>query len=300
LSGINLSRSGTFLPDFSLFLTTVVWGLSFTVLKVILGNEVSPIMFVFLRFTLASAFLFPLCRKRLLHIGSEGIKAGLFLGLLLFAGFMTQTLGISHTTASKSAFITGLSSVFVPVFLLMHRRKLPEPPTLAALALAMLGMFLLTGPAGGSFTIGDLLTLLCAVAFGAQIYVMGNVTRKHDALALTMIEMVSTAALAAMILPFEPVRFHLSIPTVMTILFMALVATAGPLTVQTWAQKRTSAARAGLIYCSEPVFAYIFASVLLGEHFNFVQKVGGAVIILAVLSSEVIPLFLEKARIRRA
>ena len=285
-----------YLPDISLFLSTVVWGLSFTIMKAILGEQISPYLFVFLRFSISAVLLFPFCKKGIRSIGKDGVAYGFFLGFLIFAGFITQAVGITYTTASKSAFITGLSSVFVPFFLLFHRRKLPEPVVIGAIMLAIFGMYLLTGPAGGILNFGDFLTLLCAISFAAQIYLMGIAASKYQALALTFIELATTAIVAGIALFFVPVHFAITWKSVAALLFMTIPGTAVALSVQTWAQKRTSAVRAGLIFSAEPVFAYMFASALLAERFNFVQKIGGAVIILALVLSEMVPLVVGRLR----
>jgi drug/metabolite transporter (DMT)-like permease len=290
---INSIGSGgkAYWPDISLFLCTIIWGLSFTIMKDILGTGISVILFVFVRFAIASVILFPLCRKSLLVLGKDGLMAGLFLGLLLFAGFMTQTTGLLYTTASRSAFITGLSSVLVPFFLLFHKGKLPEPLVIIALISAMFGLYLLTGRAGGGFNFGDLLTILCAIAFAAQIYYMGVVTHKHNSLALTLVELSTMTVLTGLLLPFEQIHITPSAKVISAVILMAVLATAVTLSVQTWAQKRTSAVRAGLIFCAEPAFAYIFAFTLLGERFNSTQIIGGAVIIMAIAASEALPFF---------
>lgn len=283
-----------FLPDLLLLASTLVWGLSFTILKEILGGQISLFFFVFLRFFISAILLLLFFGYKLKKLSLDGIEAGIFLGVLVFAGFIAQALGLSFTTASKSAFMTGLSAIFVPIFMLLHKRKLPEPLLLVALILATLGMFLLTGPAGGGFNVGDSLTLLCAVVFGGQIYAVSVIAEKHDALGLTMIEIISTAILAATLLPFERIHIELSWGTIGALAFMTLFATVGGLTAQIWAQKRTPAVRAGLIFTAEPLFAYMFASIILSEHFNPIQKAGGVIIILAVLSSEVIPRILQR------
>jgi drug/metabolite transporter (DMT)-like permease len=278
-----------YLPDLSLFASTIIWGLSFTVMKSILGKEISLLLFLFTRFVLASLIIYPFCRPKLRTLGKSGLIAGLILGILEAIGFATQSAGILFTTASKSAFITGLSAVTIPFYHFFHKKKLPEPIVIVALVFAALGLFLLTGPAGGGFNIGDFLTLICALTFGAQIYYMGQVTSKYDTLALTFVELTTTAVLAGLILPLEHIEFHPSPMGLLAIAFMIIFATAVGLGVQTWAQKRTSAVRAGLMYTAEPVFAFIFAALLLGERFNLLQKVGGLTIIVAVLGSEVIP-----------
>ncbi|OGC94721.1 MAG: hypothetical protein A2W25_16030 [candidate division Zixibacteria bacterium RBG_16_53_22] len=284
-----------YLPDISLFLSTVIWGLSFIIMKVMLGSQISPYLFVFLRFAIATILLYPFCRKSLPGLSIGGFRAGAALGILIYAGFITQAVGITFTTASKSAFITGVSSIFVPVFLFLHRRRLPEAYVVVAILIAAAGMFLLTGPAGGGFNLGDFLTLICAVTFAAQIYTMGLATARYDTLALTMVEIVATAGISGMMLFFAPVYFIFSWWNVAVLLFITVFGTVLPLLAQTWAQKKTSSVRAGLIFSAEPVFAYIFASILLGESFNFIQKAGGAVIIMAVISSELIPLFMARS-----
>jgi drug/metabolite transporter (DMT)-like permease len=293
----NPSGKAGFLPDFALFSCTIIWGLSFTVIKDIIGTGISVVLFIFLRFAIASLLVYPFCRKRLATLGKDGVRAGIFLGLLLFVGFVTQTSGLLYTTASKSAFITGLSSVIIPVILLFHKGKLPELLALLALGIATIGLYLLTGFGVGGFNLGDFLTLLCAVAFAFQIYLMGLVTTKFDSLALTEIELITMTVLSALALPFEKIILVPSPKIFGILVLMAIVATAATLAIQAWAQKRTSAVRAGLLFCAEPVFAYMFAAVFLGEYFNSIQKIGGAIIVIAIVTSELIPIYMSRKNI---
>ncbi len=281
-----------YLPDISLFIATLVWGSTFTVLKVVLGNDISPVLFVFIRFSLAAILLYPICRKRLRGLGKDGISGGILLGILIYAGFLTQSLGIGTTTASKAAFITGLSAIFVPLFLFLHKGKFPQLLSGIAIVIATFGMYMLTGPSGGGFTFGDFLVLLCAVSFGAQIYFMGVITVGRDALALTFVELATTVVLSALSLPFENMKLNITWASLGAIAFMSILPTFGGLLVQAWAQKKTNAVRVGLIFTAEPVFAYVFAFFLLGENFNTIQLIGAAIIILAVLTSEVLPMMM--------
>lgn len=272
---------------------TAVWGFSFTVLKSILGQNISILFFVFARFFVASVFLYPFCRTGFRTLDRGGYIAGIGVGILIFLGFSLQSFGIEHTTASKAAFITGLASIFVPIYLLLHRRKLPSAINGIAILAAMFGMYLMTGPAGGGFNRGDFLVLLCALAFGAQIYVLGIITRGRNPLPLTFLQLATTTVLAGILLPFEAFQFEFSLRSVGAILFLGIFGTAAALLTQTWAQKKTSPIKIGLILTAEPLFAYLFASILLGDYFNPVQKIGGAVIIAAVLAAEVLPLILK-------
>jgi len=272
---------------------TAVWGLSFTILKSVLGQNISILFFIFARFLVAAAFIFPFCLKRFKSLDRKGYLGGIGVGVLIFLGFTLQSFGIEQTTASKAAFITGLASIFVPFYLLILKRKLPSAINGLAVVCAMLGMYLLTDPAGGGFNRGDFLVLLCALAFGGQIYVLGIIAGGRDPLPLTFLQLATTMLLAGILLPFEALQFEFSINAVGAILFLGVLGTAGALLTQTWAQKKTSPIKIGLILTAEPLFAYMFASVLLGDYFNPVQKTGGAIIIAAVLAAEVLPLALK-------
>ena len=285
-----------YLADFSLLLITVIWGISFTILKKVLGDQMSPILFVFLRFMVAAIIIFPLCAKNLKKLGRDGFIGGVAVGTLLFCGFAALSVWIQFTSASKSAFITGLAALFVPIFLLLHKRKSPGLINGFAIIGAMLGMYLLTDPAGGGLNKGDLLTLICAVVFGAQIYVLGIVVMGKDFLSLTFVEIITTMILAALFLPLEEIQSQLTFNSVAAVLFLGIVGTAGTLMVQNWAQQRTSSVKAGLIFTAEPVFAYMFASAILDDYFNPLQKAGGALIVLAVIASEMVPLILLRRR----
>ena len=285
-----------YLADFSLLLVTIIWGLSFTILKSIIGDQLSPILFVFLRFLVACIVIFPFCARNLKKLGKEGFVGGVIIGVLLFFGFAAQSVGIQFTTASKSAFITGLAALFVPIFLFLHRKKSPGTANGLAILGAMFGMYLLTDPVGGGLNNGDLLTLLCAVAFGAQIYVVGIVVPGKDFLSLTFVELFTTMILAAVFLPFENIRAQMTLNSIGAVFFLGILGTAGTIMVQNWAQQRTSAVRAGLIFTAEPVFAYMFASTLLDDYFEPIQKIGGALIVLAVIASEIVPLLLSRRK----
>lgn len=276
-----------------MLLITAVWGFSFTVLKVVLGQNISVLFFVFSRFFVAAVFLYPFCRRGFRSLDRGGYIGGIGVGVLIFLGFSLQSFGIELTTASKAAFITGLASIFVPIYLLLHGRKLPSVVNGVAILAAMFGMYLLTDPAGGGFGRGDFLVLLCALAFGGQIYVLGIVARGRNPLPLTFLQLATTAVLAGILLPFETFQFEFSIRSVGAILFLGIFGTAVALLTQTWAQKKTSPVKIGLILTAEPLFAYLFASALLGDYFNPVQKLGGAIILAAVLAAEILPLLLK-------
>src|SRR5437867_8502088 len=155
--------------DLALILVTMIWGSTFTIVKQALA-QVSPLLFISLRFWVATLLTVVLMPGALREISAQTLRRGSILALLLLGGFVFQTLGLRGTTPSRSAFITSLSVPLVPVlgfFLFGHR---PSMPTLAGVALAPVGLgFLTLERLELSFTVGDTLTLLCAIFFALHI-----------------------------------------------------------------------------------------------------------------------------------
>src|SRR5213078_3814423 len=117
---------------------------------------------------------------------------------LVALGFISQTAGLVITTASRSAFIVAISSVLAPVIALALLGQRPGWLTVAALALATLGIYLLTAPDAGGLNRGDLLTLVCAVCFGGQIVAVAQLTRRYDPRRLVFFQIAATAVVAAL------------------------------------------------------------------------------------------------------
>lgn len=260
-----------------------IWGSTFVLVKEAL-NDASTMVFLALRFALASvalAFAFrPLPSKFV--AGKPLIRGGILAGVFLFSGYMLQTLGLRLTTPSKSAFITGLSIVLVPVFAAMLHRKRPVLSEWVGVGVATAGMGLLTldGP-WTRLNRGDLLTLGCAVAFAVHLIVVGHYAPKFGFQALTLVQVATSAVLAGALLWWVETPFLRWTPgLVFALVVTALLATALAFSVMSWAQQYTSATRAALIFSLEPVFAWATSFFLEGELLSR-QATAGAVLILA-------------------
>jgi drug/metabolite transporter (DMT)-like permease len=269
-----------------LFACTAIWGSTFAVTKNALDTS-SPLLFVAARFALATLLLAPWVLKDLRRMTSRALGRGLWLGVLLFAGFATQTVGLRYTTASKSGFITGMLVVLTPIFQLVLERRAPRLGNLAGVGLVTLGLYLLTSPEGSAFNVGDALTLACAVAYALFIVFLDIFTKEHDPSQLTFVELAATSLLAVASAPFlEDLRFSLDGETLGAIAYLALFATLGALYLQARYQRETTPTRAALIFSLEPVFAALFAYLLRGERLGALGIVGGSVIVAGVLLSE--------------
>jgi len=216
---------------------------------------------------------------------------GCLAGLFLFGGFAFQTIGLKYTSPTKSAFITGLCTVMVPLLAALVYRSRPRVSELVGVSVATIGMGLLTleGPFG-SIARGDLLTLLGAAAFAAHIVTLGHYSASVG-FELLSVAQVSAAAVSALSLFWwvEPVQVQWQPVVIWAILITGLLCTALAFTVQAWAQRFTSSTRTALIYALEPVFAWMTSWIVLGESLSG-RAAGGALLILAgVLLVEVKP-----------
>ncbi len=271
--------------ELALLSMTVLWGGTFPIAKI--GMEsISPILLIAIRFTIAAAFLLLFVRK-VFPFPPGALAKGSVLALFLFLGFVAQNIGLTITTASKSAFITGLMVLFVPLLQFVIERRAPKVGNIVGILVVVTGLWLLTSPEGASLNAGDALTLVCAVLFAVYIVYLDVVSRDMSALQLLFIQMTSTAVFAiAATLVFEPVRFSWNGQAIAALLYLTFLATLLTTYVQTRYQKETTPTRAVVIFSIEPVIASVLAYLILGEVLGPLGALGGGLIIAGVLLSE--------------
>jgi drug/metabolite transporter (DMT)-like permease len=275
---------------------TLIWGTTFVVVKETLAVLPVPLLLA-LRFSAAAALFAWVPFHR------AALRPALILGLLAFAGFATQTLGLSITSASKAAFITGLSVVLTPLVAAAWLRSRVPARAWAAALLAVAGLGLMTLP-GGRFDAvngGDLWVLGTALAYAVYIVYLGRVAGDAPALSLAGLQHLPMAGLAwawaiphLHLLPEVPVSAYLAVG------YLALFATAIVAVAQTYAQRVVPAHLAALIFVLEPVFAALFAFVLLGERLGPQGWAGAALVLVAMLVAEARPKQARRPRVRAA
>lgn len=249
--------------DLAILSITVVWGSSFILMKNITGN-IPFYAYLFLRFSVAGAILFLIFIKTLRNMNKRVLIQGSVIGFCLFAGMALQYMGLSFTSASNSAFITGLNVVMVPVISAVFLRKAPPFKAVVGVLLATAGLFLLSGGFTGSWNRGDTLTMLCAVCFAFQIIFIDKFAATSDTRQLAFVQIVSAAILYGIFWlvmgTFEATpAIVMNGRVILTILYTGALGTAFAFGVQTIAQKYTSPTRTALIITCEPVFGAIFA-----------------------------------------
>lgn len=273
--------------DMSLILVTIGWGASFILAKHALGT-LEVFNFLALRFLLAFVISLVIFIKPMLNMNRETLQYGIGLGVVLFLAFSIQTVGLSYTSVSKSAFITGLSVVMVPLILAALQKKRPEGKVLIGSLTAVVGLGLLT-MTGSQFNVnvGDVLTLISAGFFAMHIVGVGSVPKTIKAIPMAILQ-IGTVGFLSLLMSFvtETPTLQMGGEVWFNILVLALVCTAGAYIVQNVAQQYTTATRTALIYAMEPVFAAVCGYILLGETLGVIGFVGAGLILGGTLISE--------------
>jgi len=274
--------------DLALIFVTIIWGSTFAIVKKALA-QVSPILFITLRFWIATALTVALMPGALRNMSLETFRRGSILASLLLGGFIFQTVGLRVTTASKSAFITSLSVLLVPIlgFVLFGHR--PRRQTIAGVALATVGLGLLTlETLELKFGRGDTLTFLCAVVFALHILFIGRYSPISDFRQLVILQMAVSAVVGSLAMPMLETPFLVpDVPFTLYLFITGVLATAFGFYVQNRAQQFTTANRTALIFSLEPLFAALFSYLLLGQTLSPKEWLGGGLVIAGILISEI-------------
>jgi drug/metabolite transporter (DMT)-like permease len=290
-AGWLVERPASWTVEGSLVMMVLIWGVTFVLVKRALA-DVSTLLFLTIRFAVA-AFVLALVFRKDFRAGKLGIsiRGGVLAGLCLFGGYVFQTVGLRYTTASKAAFLTGFTTPMVAVLSSLVYRRAPQWIEVLGVAVAFLGMALMTIP-NDRFQIGggDLIVAGCAVAYAFHILVTGRFASEVN-LGVFIVTQIATGAVvgAATFWSVEPVRIQWTLPLIVALAVTSLFATALAFSIQTWAQRWTTPTRTALIFALEPVFAWITSYLLLGELLSMRAAIGAALILGGILMVELKP-----------
>lgn len=273
------------LCEVGLLYSAAIWGSTFFIVKQTL-NDVDPFVLVAYRFLLAALLLggWLAWRGKQLFVN---FKPGLVLGGILGVLYLAQTLGLKYITASSSGFITGLFVVFVPFVAWVVFRQAPCFRHLAAVAIAVGGLWLLTGGLG-EVNVGELITLLSAVAYALHVVFAGKYVQAGvDPLVLNFQQILVTGlvGLVAALVWQRPLVIATT-EAAWSVLFLTLFPTLSAFAIQLVAQRVVNTNRTSLIFTTEPLFAAAFAWTLGNEGLVMTRALGGLLIVVAMLVSE--------------
>ena len=289
-----------------------VWGSTFVLIKGALADA-SPGAFNLARMTLAFALLGIAYHGSWRTIRSSHLAAGALVGLCLAVGYQFQTTGLALTTPSKSAFITGLVVVLVPIFSSIpgiHPPGAARPRWNAFLgaALAFVGILLLTAPpvAASSGTVstqitgllpdlssmnaGDILTFGCAIGFAFHCIALSHVSPRIPFQPLALLQVGFCALFMAVSLPLiEQPHIRWTPRLIVALLIAAALATAAAFSIQSWAQSVLPSTHTALLLTLEPAFAWITSFLFTGERLGLRPASGAILILVGIALTELVP-----------
>lgn len=274
------------IADISLFIVAIMWGGGFVATKDALDSA-APFYIIAMRFIIAALLLSIVFFKRIKKISKKDIVGGTVVGIFLFGGFATQTIGLQYTTPGKQAFITAAYVVMVPFLYWIVNKKRPDMYSTIAAFLTLIGIGFLSLQSSLCIGKGDFLTLICAILFACHIVAIGFYTSNLDPIRLTIIQL-GVCGIFSLIcaIIFEPFPKNIGFNGTMSILYLAIFSTMLGLIIQNIAQKYTYATHAAIILCLESLFGSILSVIILGEIFNLKMIWGSAFIFVAVIISE--------------
>jgi drug/metabolite transporter (DMT)-like permease len=279
------------LATLALLAMTACWGSTFYLIHDLL-DRVPVLDFLAVRFAIASVALLVLAPGAVGRLSRDRRRQAVVLGLLYGVAQVLQTTGLAHTAASVSGFITGMYVVCTPLFAALLLGTRIGPMTWAAVLLALTGLGVLTlGDLGSGLGLGygEAVTLVSALLYALHIVGLGAWSGAGDALGMSIVQCVviavtcgAAAAPGGIVLP-QTSQDWLSVG------YMAVFAGAAALLGQTWAQSHLPPTRTAIIMSMEPVFGAFFAVLLGGEPATLRMLLGGALVLTAMVTVELLP-----------
>ncbi|MBE3075277.1 MAG: DMT family transporter [Actinobacteria bacterium] len=265
---------------------TAIWGSTFFLIRDVV-LKLSPTDFLAVRFTIAAVAMVAVFWRPMLALNKREIKIGVGLGIVYAAAQILQTVGLAHTEASRSGFITGTYVVLTPILTAVLLRERVPRSTWVAVIMATAGLATLSLN-GFGFGFGEGVTLLAAAFYAMHIIGLGRYSSPARAAGLSAVQMVVIAVVSLVAAAPGGIDLPKGAGAWASVLYMALFAGAVAIWAQTWAQSHLPATRAAIVMTLEPVFAAAFAVALGGESLTIRMFLGGAMILAAMYTVELI------------
>lgn len=280
-------RRTSLLATVALLAITAAWGSTFFLTKDLV-TRVPVLDYLAVRFAIASLAVFLIFPKAVGRLSPQTRRSAVVLGLLYGVAQMLQTTGLTTTAASVSGFVTGTYVVATPIFAALLLRHRIGATTWGAVALAMVGLGVLT-LSGFSIGYGEALTFVSALLYALHIVGLGAWSNALEAMGMTIIQLAVITVVCFVATIPDGVVLPSTTGDWAAVLYMALVAGALTMAGQTWAQAHLPPTRTAIIMSMEPVFATFFAVLLGGESLTIRMLIGGALVLAAMLIVEITP-----------
>jgi len=281
-------RKRVLLADGAMFTIAIFWGSGFGVTNWLL-DYLSPLWLLTARFVTSSVILLLVFRKRLRFLDRRDVMLGCLLGLLLSVTFVFHIMGLVFTSPGKQSFISSSNVVMVPFLFALFYKRWPSIIATAGAFLTTAGLLVMAFTPGMTFNFGDFLSLVLALGIALHVLAVGNLSRRMDPLALTVVQLASAAVfLTLSACVFEPFPDFAAVDprALWGVLYVAVFVTVIPFLVQTVAQRFSPEVHAAILLSLEGPFGYLIAVFIGQEILNFQVALGGVIIVSGVLLAE--------------
>lgn len=282
-----------------LLLATVIWGSAFVAQSVGM-DHIGPFTFQASRCACALVALLPMialmdrrkCDDKTFFSRwavPQLWKAGIPCGIALFAATGLQQVGLVYTDPGKAGFITAMYIVIVPLLGLFFRKRVGLRIWISV-ALAVAGLYLLSAVGVSRINLGDILTMLCAVAFAVQITLIDRMGQELDGIRLNFVQFMVNALLSACaMLLLEQPRLEAILSCAVPLLYTGVLSSGVAYSLQIMGQQRLNPEPASLIMSLESVFAVLSGWLVLGQTLSPMETLGSALVFSAVILSQLQP-----------
>ena len=278
-----------------LLLTAMIWGIAFVAQKEGV-SRIGPFTMQATRFFLAGTVLLPFAlagRKRQAALREQSglsrggvLLRGFLCGLLLCAASTFQQFGLLYTSVGKSGFITTLYIVLVPLAGIFLGKKVGGR-VWASVVIAVAGLYFLCMHGTMSVNAGDLLTLVSAFFFMAQILYIDHIGACMDGILLACIQSYTCCVIGAIgMLLFETPSWSAILSCWLPICYAGILSGGVAYTLQILGQQLVPPTLASMILSLESVFAVLFGWILLHQALSARELLGCLVILIAIVIAQ--------------
>jgi len=295
---VALTKKQVILSDAAMLFAAAFWGSGFAVTNWLL-DYMSPLWLLAVRFMASGSVLLVFFWRRVRRLKKDHMLLGILLGGVLAAAFIAHIIGLVYTTPGKQSFIAGSNVIMVPFLYALFYRKMPSLLATIGACVTTAGLLVMAFTPGMSFNLGDGLSLLLALGIALHVLLVGNLSRRMDPVALTVVQLLASGVfLLVLSLMLEPVPDFAGVPSKAWwgIGYVVAFVTVVPFFIQTIAQRFSPETHAAIILSMESPFGYIIAILLGQEILNFQIVMGGILILTGVILAE-IETFLVRKRI---
>ena len=268
----------------------MIWGSGFPATKIILESGIKPFEFLAIRFFITALIMVVIMKIKKIKVKKDELIIGGVAGIILFAAFSFQTIGLVYTTSSKNAFITGANVIFVPYITWILTKQKPKLIYYVSSVICFLGIGVLSFENNLAINFGDFLTFLCAICFALQISAIGSKIKGRNPFAINTFQMLSAGivSIVANIL-FENTTIltrDYDLKQMIALIYIITFNTFICYSIQTFAQKDIEPSKVSLILTTEIIFGAIFSVLILGDKLNLQLVIGGLLIFLSIILTE--------------